>query len=196
MISRKNISNFLILITAFLTLLIYGHYLNENKGSIKINDSVSENKDLVSNLDEGITKFSNVEYISTSKKGTDFVTRGKVAHISKNNPNIIELEKVHSFTKLKDQSILNIKSNRAVFIKDTKNIRYYQNVIITNKDRKIETDEANFYSNKNLITLKKVIYKDKINLIKSDFAEFDTETNNLQLLMKNKKDRVYGQRKK
>jgi len=196
MISRKNISNFLILITALLTLVFYGHYLNKNKGSIKINDSVSENKDIISNLEDGMTKFSDVEYKSTSNKGTDFITRGKVAYISKKKPNLIELENVHSFTKLKDKSILNIKSEKATYAKNSKNIRYYQGVIISNKDRTIVAAEAIFYPNKNQIKLEEVIYRDGVNLIKSDFAEFDTETNNLQLLMKNKKDRVYGQRKK
>lgn len=196
MISRKNISNFLILITVLLTLVFYGHYLNKNKGSIKINDSVSENKDIVSNLEDGMTKFSDVEYKSTSNKGTDFITRGKVAYISKKKPNLIELENVHSFTKLKDKSILNIKSEKATYAKNSKNIRYYQRVIISNKDRTIVATEAIFYVNKNQIKLEEVIYRDGVNLIKSDFAEFDTETNNLQLLMKNKKDRVYGQRKK
>ncbi|WP_440679054.1 hypothetical protein [Candidatus Pelagibacter sp. HIMB1517] len=196
MISRKNISNFLILITVLLTLVFYGHYLNKNKGSIKINDSVSENKDIVSNLEGGMTKFSDVEYKTTSNKGTDFITRGKVAYISKKKPNLIELENVHSFTKLKDKSILNIKSEKATYAKNSKNIRYYQRVIISNKDRTIVAVEAIFYANKNQIKLEEVIYRDGVNLIKSDFAEFDAETNNLQLLMKNKKDRVYGQRKK
>jgi len=46
-----------------------------------------------------------------------------------------------------------------------------------------------------LIKLEKLTYKDEKNLIKGDFAELDTITNNLEIFMKNKNDKVYGQRK-
>ena len=194
---KKIAFNLLTIIVISITVIFYFYYLNKNKGSIKIQKGkdVEQSQDLVSNLNSGITKFSNVEYKTTSAKGEDFTTTGKFAYISKEKKDLIDLDTVHSFTKLKDQSILNIKSNKAEYNQTNKNIKYYDNVIITNKTGIIKAKTANFYANKNIIKLTDVTYKDGINIIEGDFAELNTITNNLEITMKNKVDRVYGQRK-
>ena len=100
-----------------------------------------------------------------------------------------------SYTDLNDGTTLRVVSDKASYYKNSKNIKYYQNVMITNKDAKITADEASFLSNQNLIKLeKKVIFQDSKNIIKSDIAELNTNTNNLKILMKKQKDKVYGQK--
>ena len=183
---------FLILI---LTLFFYSYYITENKGSIDVNKDNDNQSDNTINSLSGITKFSDVEYRIKSKKNNDYITKGKLAYINKNEPEIIQLEFVNSFTKLKDGSFLNVKSDKAKFIKNSKNIKYYQNVVITNKQATITAETANFFSSENLIRLEDLVYKDNKNLIKGDFAKLDTVTNNLKIEMKNKQERVYGQRK-
>ena len=191
-IKKANIFLFLILI---LTLFFYSYYITENKGSIDVNKDNDNQSDNTINSLSGITKFSDVEYRIKSKKNNDYITKGKLAYINKNEPEIIQLEFVNSFTKLKDGSFLNVKSDKAKFIKNSKNIKYYQNVVITNKQATITAETANFFSSENLIRLEDLVYKDNKNLIKGDFAKLDTVTNNLKIEMKNKQERVYGQRK-
>jgi len=190
---RINKTNIILILIISLSCIFYYYYISTNKGSIKI-ESKNEKKN-ISSLESGITKFSNVEYNSFSKDNKSYITRGKQAYISKKQPDLINIQSVHSFTKLNDGSILNIKSDKAKFSKNNKNIKYYQNVIITNKEATITANTADFFANKNIIKLQKVIYKDGQNIIKSDFAVLNTITNNLELLMNNKKDQVYGQRK-
>jgi len=189
---KANIFLFLIII---LTLFFYSYYITENKGSIDVNKDNDNQSDNTINSLSGITKFSDVEYRIKSKKNNDYITKGKLAYINKNEPEIIQLEFVNSFTKLKDGSFLNVKSDKAKFIKNSKNIKYYQNVVITNKQATITAETANFFSSENLIRLEDLVYKDNKNLIKGDFAKLDTVTNNLKIEMKNKQERVYGQRK-
>jgi len=190
---KANIFLFLILI---LTFFFYSYYITENKGSIDINKNNNNNQvDNKINSLSGVTKFSDVEYRIKSKKNNDYITKGKLAYINKDEPEIIKLEFVNSFTKLKDGTILNVKSDKAKFAKNTKNIEYYQNVIITNKEATITAETAYFFSGKNLIRLEDLVYKDNKNLIKGDFANLNTITNNLKIEMKNKQKRVYGQRK-
>lgn len=193
MMLRINKTNIILILIISLSCIFYYYYISTNKGSIKI-ESKNEKKN-ISSLESGITKFSNVEYNSFSKDNKSYITRGKQAYISKKQPDLINIQSVHSFTKLNDGSILNIKSDKAKFSKNNKNIKYYQNVIITNKEATITANTADFFANKNIIKLQKVIYKDGQNIIKSDFAVLNTITNNLELLMNNKKDQVYGQRK-
>jgi len=191
-IKKANIFLFLILI---LTLFFYSYYIAENKGSIEVNKDNNYKLDNKINSLSGVTKFSDVEYRIKSEKNNDYITKGKLAYINKNEPEIIQLEFVNSFTKLKDGSFLNVKSDKAKFIKNSKNIKYYQNVVITNKQATITAETANFFSSENLIKLEDLVYKDNKNLVKGDFAKLDTVTNNLKIEMKNKQERVYGQRK-
>ena len=96
---------------------------------------------------------------------------------------------------LKMEAALNVRADKANYYKKSKNIKYYQNVKILNKDGIIEADIANFLADKNLIRLEKnVVYKDKKNTVKGDIAELNTITNNLEIFMLKKKDRVYGKR--
>jgi hypothetical protein len=195
MITKTKKANIFLFLILILTLFFYSYYITENKGSIDVNkDNYNQSDNTINSL-SGITKFSDVEYRIKSKKNNDYITKGKLAYINKNEPEIIQLEFVNSFTKLKDGSFLNVKSDKAKFIKNSKNIKYYQNVVITNKQATITAETANFFSSENLIRLEDLVYKDNKNLIKGDFAKLDTVTNNLKIEMKNKQERVYGQRK-
>jgi len=195
MIIKKNKSFFFLIITFFLlSFFLYYYFISTNKGSIKIKN-INEISD-ISNSESGITKFSDVEYKAISKNNKEFITMGKQANISKNQPNLVQVLNVHSFTKLNDGSILNVRSDKAEYNKNNNNIRYYQNVVITNKAGVITADKGDFFANKNLIKLEKVIYKDDQNLIKADLAILNTLSNNMEMFMENKKSRVYGQRKK
>ena len=195
MITKTKKANIFLFLILILSLFFYSYYITENKGSIDVNKDNDNQSDNTINSLSGITKFSDVEYRIKSKKNNDYITKGKLAYINKNEPEIIQLEFVNSFTKLKDGSFLNVKSDKAKFIKNSKNIKYYQNVVITNKQATITAETANFFSSENLIKLEDLVYKDNKNLIKGDFAKLDTVTNNLKIEMKNKQERVYGQRK-
>jgi len=194
MISRKTKANIFIIFVTLLALLFYGFFISKNKGSIEINQDKQKTDEIL--LEKGVTKFSNVEYKTSDKEDREFTTRGKEALISKKKPDLIELNEVHSFTKLKDGTILNIRSDKANYFKRTKNISYIKNVIITNKDGKITADFADFYQNKNLIRLtNNVIFKDTKSVIKGDIAELNTINNSLENFKKKNKDKVYGQTK-
>lgn len=196
MISKKNKANLFLLFVLLLSAIIYGFFLYKNKGSIKIRENDVKSKiSNVPNLESGITKFSDVEYKTFSKNNIEYITKGKSAYMSKDRPELINLEKVHSFTKLKDGSILNIYSNKAQYLKNTKDINYYDDVKITNKNIIIVSKSASFISKKNLIKLNDVVYKDGQNFIKTDNAQLNTITNNLEMFMNKKKNRVYGYRK-
>lgn len=197
MISNKSIrANLFLVLILLLGVFFYTYYIYQNKGSIKIkNPQDSDQSTSLSDSKDGITKFADVEYRTTSEKNRDYITKGSEAYISKDTPNLILLNNVYSYTILNDGSKLNIKSDKAKYFKNSKNIKYYQNVVITNKESKINAQNANFFSDKNKIILEDVIYKDQKNLLKGDKAELNTITNNLKIYMKNKREKVYGQRK-
>ena len=195
MITKKTKSNFFLFIVIFLSVIFYFYHITQNKGSIKIEKEQSNEIKNNNILEKNITKFTNVEYKTSDESGRNYVTKGKEAYLNKDQPNLIKLNDVHSFTKLNDGSTLNVKADKANYYKKSKNIKYYENVRILNNDGIIEADIANFLADKNIIRLEKnVIYKDKKNTVKGDIAELNTITNNLQIFMFKEKDRVYGKR--
>tara|TARA_B100000575_G_C23077936_1_gene620957 strand:- start:220 stop:810 length:591 start_codon:yes stop_codon:yes gene_type:complete len=195
MISKKTKSNFFLFIVVTFSIIFYLYHITQNKGSIKIEKQQSDAIKKSGLVEKNITKFTNVEYQTSDDSGRKYVTKGKEAYLSKDQPNLIKLNNVQSFTKLNDGSKLNVTADKANYYKRSKNIKYYQNVKILNKDGIIKADIANFLADKNLIRLEKnVIYKDKQNIIKGDIAELNTITNNLEIFMLKQKDRVYGKR--
>tara|TARA_B100000575_G_C23095478_1_gene631816 strand:- start:421 stop:1011 length:591 start_codon:yes stop_codon:yes gene_type:complete len=195
MITKKTKSNFFLFIVILLSVIFYFYHITQNKGSIKIEKEQSDEIKNNNIVEKNITKFTNVEYKTSDESGRNYITKGKEAYLNKDQPNLIKLNDVHSFTKLNDGSTLNVRANKANYYKKSKNIKYYENVRILNNDGIIEADIANFLADKNLIRLEKnVIYKDKKNIVKGDVAELNTITNNLQIFMLKEKDRVYGKR--
>ena len=188
----------LILIFGILgSVFFYTYFLSQNKGYIEIDDKSSITNQNSPNVEIGITRFANVEYNSTDNKGKVYTTTGKEAYVSSKKPDTIFLTEVHSYTKLKDGTKIHVRSDKANYFKNSKNIKYYKNVIITNKDVLITADTADFSSVKNVIRLEKnVTLKDSKNIINSDFAELNTTTNDLKIFMNKKQDKVYGQRKR
>ncbi len=196
MISKKAKSNFFLCFVVLISAIFYFYNISQNKGSIKIEKERSDDIKKSNIIEKNITKFTNVEYKTFDDSGRDYITKGEEAYLNKDQPDLVELKNVHSFTKLNDGSTLSVKADRANYYKKSKNIKYYQNVKILNKDGIITSKIANFLSDKNLIRLEQnVIYKDNKNTIKGDIAELNTLTNNLEIFMLKEKDRVYGKRR-
>ncbi len=197
MITRRAKSNFFLFFVVTIAVIFYFYNVLQNKGSINIEKDQTnqiKNNNLV---DENVTKFTNVEYKTSDNAGREYITKGDEAYLNKDKPNLIRLKNVQSYTQLKDGSTLNVQADEANYYKKSKNIKYYNNVRIFNKDGTITADIANFLADKNLIRLEKnVIYKDKKNTVKGDIAELNTITNNLEVFMLKRNDRVYGKRNK
>lgn len=196
MISKKTISNLFLCFVVLISAVFYFYHITSNKGSIKIEKEQSVGIKKSDTIEQNITKFTNVEYKTSDDSGRDYITKGEEAYLSKDEPDLIKLKNVHSFTKLNDGTTLDIRADNANYYKKSKNIKYYQNVKILNKDGVITANIANFLSDKNLIRLEQnVLYKDNKNSIKGDIAELNTISNNLKIFMLKDKDRVHGKRK-
>lgn len=176
---------------SLIILVFYAFFFFKNKGSIKV--EISNNKSAESA--KSITTFDNVQYKSLDEKNREYITEAKKAEIKNSEPNIINLFDVKSFAKLKDGTFLYITSKEATFFKNTKNIFYNKNVILSNADKKIISNNAKYFYKKNLIELSgNIIMKDAKSKILADIVKLNTLNNNVEIMMLSKKDQVYGQR--
>lgn len=189
---KKKLNIFIILILS-LTLIFYLYYLNTNKGYIQIQGT---NNNLNSSLESGLTKFTNVEYKSKTSNNKIYTTKGASAFFENNNPDLIQINDVYSYTNLRDGSILKINSDKANYFKKNKNIFYIGNVVITNLDKKITSNEARYIPEKNIIELDGNIIMTSLNSkVIGDQAKLNTVTNEIEIFMISKSEKVYGQRK-
>lgn len=190
---KKKIFFLIIFIISF-----YSFFFQKNKGSIKINQNTIDtlNLNTKERLTVDSTVFENVKY-KFYDNNKEFITTGKAAEISKKNSNVINIYNVYSFTKLKDNSLLEIRSNKAVFFKKEKDIFYEDNVVISNAKGVIKTDTAKYFSKKRIIELYEniKIFDEKTQII-GDIGIYDIQKNIYELSMIDKEKKVYGKRKK
>lgn len=191
-IIKKNIFIFFLIIFTF---LIYAFFFNINKKSVKLQKEVIDKK--ISKNNEQSTIFTNVEYTSKTSKGEKYVTKGEKATVSSSNSSLINLSGVLSYVFLKDKSKLEIKSDFAIYDKNTNSISYEKNIIITNKDTIINADYANYNKKENIIEISKNLVIMNLNSkITSDKALINISNQDIVLSMNKNSEKVYGNQKK
>ena len=189
----------LLLLSSLLIFYTYYYLPKQNQGSIKV-----ETKEEVKTVEEIKSRntFKNTEYIDTDKEGKKYTTRAKESYILQNEPDLIYLTDVYSFTTLKkDNTLIEIRSKKALVNKKAKETTYENLVVITNKSYKITANIAKHLSQKNLIIIDgNVIMKDLTDglshVIYCDTVEIDTTTNNAIAFMKDKDKKVLAEKYK
>ena len=176
-----------LLFLAFLTLVIVYVYLPLiNPGTIKQKkEVVSENN----KQSDAQNTFIKPEYIWKTGDGSSLTIKSEIAFQNKEDPHILDLEEVYSFSTLNDGSIIKLTSGKAIYNRKSQNIVYYNNVKIINKDMSITKN--------NLLTLYgNVKVKKNNDFMTSDSVTFNTATKNLKFSMKDKNKKVYGKKTK
>ncbi len=199
-INKGKVTQIILLLLSFLLIFYTYYYLpKQNQGSIKV-----ETKEEIKTVEEIKSKntFTNTEYIDTDKEGKKYTTRAKESYILQNEPDLIYLTDVYSFTTLKkDNTLIEIRSKKALVNKKIKETTYENQVVITNKSYKITANIAKHLSQKNLIIIDgNVIMKDLTDglshVVYCDTVEIDTTTNNAVAFMKDKDKKVLAEKYK
>ena len=199
-INLGKITQITLILLSFILLFYTYYYLpKQNKGSIKV-----ETKEEIKTVEEIKSKntFKNTEYINTDKEGKKHTTQAKESYILQNEPDLIYLNGVYSFTTLKkDNTLIEIRSKKALVNKKTNETTYENQVVITNKSYKITSNIAKHLSQKNLIVIDgNVVMKDLTDglshIVYCDTVEIDTTTNNAIAFMKDKNKKVLAEKYK
>ena len=199
-INKRKVTQIILLLLSFLLIFYTYYYLpKQNQGSIKV-----ETKEEVKTVEEIKSKntFKNTEYIDTDKEGKKYITKANESYILQNEPDLIYLTDVYSFTTLKkDNTLIEIRSKKALVNRKIKETTYENQVVITNKSYKITANIAKHLSQKNLIIIDgNVIMKDLTDglshVVYCDTLEIDTTTNNAVAFMKDKDKKVLAEKYK
>jgi hypothetical protein len=199
-INKGKVTQIILLLLSFLLIFYTYYYLpKQNQGQSKLKQK--KKLKLVEEIKSKNT-FKNTEYIDTDSEGKKYTTRAKESYILQNEPDLIYLNDVYSFTTLKkDNSLIEIRSKKALVNKKIKETTYENQVVITNKSYKITANIAKHLSQKNLIIIDgNVIMKDLTDglshVVYCDTVEIDTTTNNAVAFMKEKDKKVLAEKYK
>ena len=199
-INLGKITQITLILLSFILLFYTYYYLpKQNKGSIKV-----ETKEEIKAVEEIKSRntFKNTEYINTDMEGKKYTTQAKESYILQNETDLIYLNGVYSFTTLKkDNTLIEIRSKKALVNKKTNETTYENQVVITNKSYKITSSIAKHLSQKNLIVIDgNVVMKDLTDglshIVYCDTVEIDTTTNNAVAFMKDKNKKVLAEKYK
>jgi len=147
--------------------------------------------------------FENISYIGVDASGKQYNVRAKLASIDKDNQDLISLKEVDSDFLLKDGSVIKIISKTGLFNKSTNDILYEQNVKITQKDRVVTANRAEYLVKSNNIFVSGNVIADfvetdsktkkrRTSQIKADKVIIDTFKKTVEVVMEEKGKQVTG----
>ena len=167
-----------------------------NKSQIK-KLNLENNKESLSNKKTSASNvIENVEYSSRDSKGNEYIIRAKQGEVDIKQNNIIFLERVEAFINLKNSNQIFIFADFGKYNINNFDTIFSKNVIIKYLDKKISSEYLDFSILRNsMIISKKVIYKDKNNILNTDVIEVDIESKDTKFFMHdiNKKIKILSQ---
>ena len=171
--------------------IIFFTYFNKdsNKDQTSINlKSKIDNKILFQDKDEGADVFINIQYSGLDLNGNRYVIKSDRAFNDKKNSNVVNMEEVTSFFYFKDESILKIISDIAIYNNNTLDMKFNGNIKATYKDSILYAQNAK-YSNKqgSLIVTDNVKVVDSRGVVKADKLFFDIKKQKLDISSLDKK---------
>ena len=126
--------------------------------------------------------FFNIEYSGLDLAGNRYVLKSKEAFNSKDNQDIVNMKSVEAFFYFKDNTVLNVRSDKGIYNNKTLDMKFNENVKAIYEDSKLFAQKAE-YSNFNsfLIISEKVEINDAQGTIFADKLLFDINKQTLNI---------------
>ena len=186
MIERKKkiyLIQILLLVTGLITLF----YTYKNSHTPDVNQIVSEEKkieikDRTKNESDDVDVFFNIKYSGIDLAGNRYILKAEKAVSDKLNKEVIKMNNVNAVFYFKDDSILNVKSEKGVYNNRTLDITFTKNVFADYGESKLFAQKAEYFNSKNILIVTENV---KVNDIKGQvLAEklvFDINKNTLDI---------------
>ena len=186
---RKKLRIIQISLLALGLFIFFITYFNDNKSSPK-KVIVSQNlknkieEDAQKNLDkeENINAFYNIQYSGLDISGNRYVLKSKEARTSESRNELINMIGVDAIFYFKDDTILYVKSNNALYNNITLDTKFFNGVEATYEESELSAKEAEYSNSKNFITItNNVKINDPKGNLYADKLFFDIKNKNLNI---------------
>ena len=157
MIERKKkiyLIQILLLITGLITLF----YTYKNSHTPNVNQIVSEEKkieikDRTKNESDDVDVFFNIKYSGIDLAGNRYILKAEKAVSDKLNKEVIKMNNVNAVFYFKDDSVLNVKSEKGIYNNRTLDITFTKNVFADYGESKLFAQKAEYFNSKNYIEI-------------------------------------------
>ena len=180
---------FLLVLVLVISFLFFKIYFVDNKKNVN-NIKIEKDKMDISNQ-ENVNLISNIKYTSEDKDGNTYQIISKYAKIKDDQLDLVFMQDVVGTIKLNNSSPIIISSDRAIYNKITYDTNFYINVLLTNNEHNITSDQLDLFFEKNLATVtNNITYKNLNTTLQADKIEIDLITKNSKIFMNNKTKKV------
>ena len=177
------------LVALALILFFFTYKAQENTNIVNIDDEASnkKGKDL-----RGITNIiENANYNGTDNRGTFFKLNADIAEVFEDKPNLSNMKVVNAVISLNDGKKIYINSDFCIYDRVTNDAKFTGNVVVTESNNKITSDNLDLNLSKNLITVyNRVKYNGEKTFLIADKVDINILTNESEIFMFDKKNKV------
>ena len=178
------------LIIVGLVLFVYTYYSGEKTDISTIDKNISTD-DNTNSTKQTRNVIENANYNGTDNRGTFFNLDAELAKIYYEEPNLSNLEIVNAVINLRDGKKIYIQSDICVYNRITNDAKFSGNVIVTESNSKITSDNLDLIMTENLITIyNNVKYNGEKGFLIADKVDIDILNNESNIFMFDKKNRV------
>ena len=132
-------------------LFFFTYYSGKNNKEEAVLIDKNSSKENISNLTEKISNvIEEVSYSSSDNRGTIFKLNADIAEVFYDTPNINNMKTVDALISLKDGRKIYIKSDYAIYNKSTHNTNFMENILVTESNNKITSDNLDLIMSDNL----------------------------------------------
>ena len=161
----------------------YGENLNLKKGSI----SDTTKKKIIKDLKESETKgdnniFYNVKYSGIDLSGNRYILTCEEAVTSKANESVLDMKDVKAKFYFKDQTVLNVSSNKGKYNNQTLDMKFENKVIMDYNNDWLKADNAEYSNSGNYLLIENnVKVNSNMGNISADKLFFDLKMQKLSI---------------
>jgi len=179
------------LIIIFIYFFIKNTFLKEQKNIVNLDQNEVKNTEEIKIEKDETNIIENLNYISIDAEGNEYILNAKYGKESPEDPDIIILEKVVGWIKIKNKSNIEIKSDFAKYNAITFDTKFYQNVLGFFEESKVSSDNFDFFfKNNKAIMYNNIKYFDKDTKANADEISFNLLNGDVNIKMFDKKKKI------
>ena len=137
MLKKILIQIFLIIVIIVISILFYLKYINKSDQTNKVDKIKKKNVEL-ENIKGNV--ISDISYESQDFEGRKYLIKSHKGVVNKNNPNIIEMEKVNAKITLIDGTYITIVSDYAIYDNIKFDTKFSKNIEVKHLEHIIKSD--------------------------------------------------------
>lgn len=142
----------------------------------------------IANQKDGNEVFTNIEYTGIDISGNRYILKSKEAFNDPKNKELVNLKSVTAVFYFKDNSILQIKSDKGLYNNITLDMNFYENIYANYEDTKLNAQIAKYSNiNNNLVISEDVKINSERGIISADKLIFDIKEKTLDIMAENNK---------